>query len=179
MVLVFLAEGFEEVEALTPVDVLRRCKAEVRTVGIGSKTVTGSHGIPVTADLTEDQITFGDLEGIILPGGMPGTLNLEASLTVQKYLDYAVEKDLYICAICAAPSILGHKGLLGGKKATCFPGFEKDLIGAKVKNDLAVADGKIITGKGAGAAMEFALLIAEKMCGKDISEKTRKSLQCR
>ena len=179
MVYVFLAEGFEEVEALTPVDVLRRCKAEVKTVGIGSKTVTGSHKIPVTADLTEDELTFDGLDAVILPGGMPGTLNLEASQTVQKYIDYAAENDLYICAICAAPSILGHKGLLNGKKATCFPGFEKDLIGAKVKNDLAVADGKIITGKGAGAAMEFALLAAEKICGKDIAEKTRKSLQCR
>ncbi len=179
MVYVFLAEGFEEVEALTPVDVLRRCKAEVKTVGIGSKTVTGSHGITVTADLTEDELTFDGLEGVILPGGMPGTLNLEKSLTVQKYIDHAAEKDLYICAICAAPSILGHKGLLNGKKATCFPGFEKDLIGAKVSSDLAVADGRIITGKGVGAAMEFALLIAEKMCGRDISEKTRKSLQCR
>ncbi len=179
MVYVFLAEGFEEVEALTPVDVLRRCKAEVKTVGIGSKTVTGSHKIPVTADLTEDELTFDGLDAVILPGGMPGTLNLEASQTVQKYIDYAAENDLYICAICAAPSILGHKGLLNGKKATCFPGFEKDLIGAKVKTDLAVADGRIITGKGAGAAMEFALLAAEKICGKDIAEKTRKSLQCR
>ena len=179
MVYVFLAEGFEEVEALTPVDVLRRCKAEVKTVGIGSKTVTGSHKIPVTADLTEDELTFDGLDAVILPGGMPGTLNLEASQTVQKYIDYAAENDLYICAICAAPSILGHKGLLNGKKATCFPGFEKDLIGAKVKTDLAVADSRIITGKGAGAAMEFALLAAEKICGKDIAEKTRKSLQCR
>ena len=179
MVYVFLAEGFEEVEALTPVDVLSRCKAEVKTVGIGSKTVTGSHKIPVTADLTEDELTFDGLDAVILPGGMPGTLNLEASQTVQKYIDYAAENDLYICAICAAPSILGHKGLLNGKKATCFPGFEKDLIGAKVKTDLAVADSRIITGKGAGAAMEFALLAAEKICGKDIAEKTRKSLQCR
>ncbi len=178
MVYVFLAEGFEEVEALTPVDVLRRCGVDVKTVGVGGKTITGSHKIPVTADLTENEVTFDGLDAVILPGGMPGTLNLEANSTVQKFIDYAAENDLYICAICAAPSILGHKGILNGKNATCFPGFEKDLLGAKVKSDLAVADGKIITGKGAGAAMEFALLIAEKICGKEVSDKTRKSLQC-
>ena len=178
MVYVFLAEGFEEVEALTPVDVLRRCGVDVKTVGIGGKTITGSHKIPVTADLTENELTFDGLEAVILPGGMPGTLNLEKNQTVQQYLSYANSKELFICAICAAPSILGHNGMLTGLKATCFPGFEKDLLGAEVKSDLAVADGIFITGKGEGAAMEFALLIAENLCGKEVSEKTRKSLQC-
>lgn len=178
MVYVFLAEGFEEVEALTPVDVLRRCGVQVRTVGVGEKTVTGSHNISVIADLTEEELTTDGLEGIILPGGMPGTLNLEASDTVQKYIDYAAENGLFVCAICAAPSILGHKKLLEGKNAVCFPGFEKDLYGANVTDKPAVADGKFITGKGAGAAMEFALLIADKLCGSDIAAKTRKSLQC-
>ncbi len=178
MVYVFLAEGFEEVEALAPVDILRRCKADVKTVGVGGKTIIGSHKIPVTADITTDELTKDGLEAVILPGGMPGTLNLEGSKAVQEYIDYAVENDLYVCAICAAPSILGHKNLLEGKEATCFPGFEKDLYGAKVSSKLAVADGKFITGKGAGAAVEFGLLIAAKLCGQTVSDNTRKSLQC-
>ena len=103
MVYVFLAEGFEEVEALTPVDVLRRCGVDVKTVGIGGKTITGSHKIPVTADLTENELTFDGLEAVILPGGMPGTLNLEKNQTVQQYLSYANSKELFICAMCAAP----------------------------------------------------------------------------
>lgn len=178
MVYVFLAEGFEEVEALTPVDVLRRVGLEVKTVGVNSANVTGVHNITVAADITADELTKENLEAIVLPGGMPGTLNLEKSPIVQEYIDYAVEHDLFVCAICAAPSILGHKNLLEGRSATCFPGFEKDLYGARYTGEPAVADGKFITGKGAGAAMEFALLIAEKMCGREISEGTRKSLQC-
>lgn len=178
MIYVFLADGFEEAEALIPVDVLRRVDAEVKTVGVGSKNITGAHNITVAADITEGEISKDKLEAVVLPGGMPGTLNLEKSPVVQEYIDYAVDNDLYVCAICAAPSILGHKNLLNGKKATCFPGFEKDLYGAQYTGGFAVADGKFITGKGAGAAMEFALLIAEKMFGSEISENTRKSLQC-
>ena len=178
MVYVFLANGFEETEAIAPIDILRRSKADVRTVGVGGKTITGSHGIPVTADLTEDELTTDGLEAVILPGGMPGTLNLEASETVSKYVDYAAANGLLVCAICAAPSILGHKGLLDGKKATCFPGFEKDLHGAKVKALPAVADGNFITGKGAGAAVEFGLKISEALCGKATAQKVRESMQC-
>jgi len=178
MVYVFLAEGFEEVEALSPVDILRRCSVEVKTVGVGGKTIVSSHKVPVVADITVDELTKDGLEAVILPGGMPGTLNLESSEAVQEYIDYAVENDLYVCAICAAPSILGHKNLLQGRKATCFPGFEKDLYGAKVSGKPAVADGKFITGKGAGAAVEFGLLIAAKLCGQKVSDNTRKSMQC-
>ncbi|MBQ1388949.1 MAG: DJ-1/PfpI family protein [Clostridia bacterium] len=178
MVYVFLADGFEETEAIAPIDILRRSKIKVTTVGIGSKTVTSSHGITVTADISENDAVFDDLDAVVLPGGMPGTLNLEGSATVQKFVDYATENDLYVCAICAAPSILGHKGILNGKKATCFPGFEKDLIGAAVTGLPAVCDGKVITGKGAGAAIEFGLLISEKLCGKDVSKRVRESMQC-
>ena len=178
MVYVFLAQGFEEVEALSPVDILRRCGVDVKTVGVGGKTVVSSHKVPVVADLTDSEVTKDNLEAVILPGGMPGTLNLEKSEVVQEYIDFAVENDLYVCAICAAPSVLGHKNLLDGKKATCFPGFEKDLYGAEVTGEPAVCDGKFITGKGAGAAVEFGLLIAEKLCGQEVSVKTRKSMQC-
>lgn len=178
MVYVFLAQGFEETEALAPVDILRRCGVEVNTVGVGGKTVTSSHNVTVVADITDGEVSKDNLQAVILPGGMPGTLNLEKSPVVQEYIDYAVANDLYVCAICAAPSVLGHKDLLVGRKATCFPGFEKDLYGAEVTGEPAVADGKFITGKGAGAALEFGLLIASKLCGNEISDRTRKSMQC-
>lgn len=178
MVYVFLADGFEETEALTPVDILRRCGVEVITVGVGGKTITGAHNITVVADITDSEVSNEDLQAVILPGGMPGTLNLEKSAVVQECIDYAVRNDLYVCAICAAPSILGHKNLLSGRKATCFPGFEKDLLGADATGELVAEDGKFITGKGPGAAFEFGLLIASKLCGDEVSDKTRKSMQC-
>ena len=156
MVYVFLANGFEEMEALSPVDILRRAKIEVKTVGIGSKTVMGSHNIPVVCDITEDEVSFDNLEGIILPGGMPGTLNLEKNKTVNEFIDYSQRNGLIIGAICAAPSILGHKGLLKGKKATCFNGFEKELEGAVIVEKPAVTDKNIVTGWGAGGAFDFA-----------------------
>ena len=148
MIYVFLADGFEEIEALTPVDVLRRAGFDVKTVGVTGKTVTGSHNIPVVADITIEEVTDKDLQGVILPGGMPGTLNLENNDTVQQFADLAVKKGLLLGAICAAPSILGHKGILNGKNATCFPGFEESLIGAYVQDAFVVTDGNIITGKG-------------------------------
>ena len=121
MYYVFLAEGFEEVEALAPIDIMRRADIEVYTVGVGHKTVTGSHGIPVVADVIDCEIgPDSDCEGIILPGGMPGTLNLEKADTVQKFIDYCAENGKLLAAICAAPSVLGHKGLLNGKKAVCL-----------------------------------------------------------
>lgn len=178
MVYVFLANGFEETEAIAPIDILRRSGAQVKTVGVGSKTVVSSHKITVTADITESEVDFSDMEAVVLPGGMPGTLNLEANETVQKSIDYAAENGLLVCAICAAPSILGHKNLLAGKKATCFPGFEKDLYGAVVTDLPAVADGQFITGKGAGAAIEFGLLISERLIGRETSQKVRASMQC-
>lgn len=162
MYYVFLAEGFEQVEALAPVDIMRRAEIEVYTVGVGAKVVTSSHNVPVVADVMDCEIgPDKDCEGIILPGGMPGTLNLEKAATVQKFIDYCVENNLLIAAICAAPSILGHKGLLDGKKAVCFPGFEEQLGNADILNDAVVTDGNIITGCGAGAAMKFGFEIVK------------------
>ena len=181
MIYVFLANGFEEVEALTPVDILRRCELEVCTVGVGgSQVVQGSHGIVVAADAEDSDIKIGDeTDMIILPGGMPGTLNLEKSPYVQKAIDFCVENDKYVAAICAAPSILGHKGLLKGKTATCFPGFENELLEADVSGELVCVDGKIITAKGAGAAMKFALKLAEITAGEKLAKKTEAALQCK
>lgn len=178
MIYCFLAEGFEEVEALTPVDILRRCVKEVVTVGIGEEVITGAHGISVCTDITEVELVPDDeIEMIILPGGMPGTLNLEKSRTVQDAIDYCVENDKYIAAICAAPSILGHKHLLDGKKATCFPGFEDQLYGAVLTGEKVVVADKIITAKGAGTAMEFGLKLAEILCGKARADKLAASMQ--
>lgn len=180
MIYVFLANGFEEMEALTPVDVLRRCELQVCTVGVGSQIIKGSHGICVVADTDDNAFEIGEeTEMIILPGGMPGTLNLEKSMVVQKAIDYCVKNDIYIASICAAPSILGHKGLLKSKKATCFPGFEGELEGADVTGELVEVDGKIITAKGAGAALKFSLKLAEILAGEKQSKKTEAALQCK
>lgn len=165
MIYVFLANGFEEIEALTPVDCIRRCELDVKTVGVGGRVVTGSHGIKVVADIDDFEIKLDEnLDMIILPGGMPGTLNLEKSEIVQRAVDYCAQNEIPIAAICAAPSILGHKGLLEGKNATCYTGFEEQLYGANVLTDCpCVTDGNIITACGMGVALEFSCEIIKKL----------------
>ncbi|MBR2455301.1 MAG: DJ-1/PfpI family protein [Clostridia bacterium] len=178
MIYVFLAPGFEEIEALAVVDVLRRAELEVLTVGVGEDFVIGSHQIPVACDIAEKNLILDEkVEAIVLPGGMPGTLNLEKSETVQKAIDWATENEKLVCAICAAPSILGHKGLLNGKNSTCFPGFEDELFGAEISKDYVVKDGNIITARGMGSAIEFGLQIAEVLTTKENAQKIRASLQ--
>lgn len=180
MIYVFFAEGFEEIEALAPVDILRRANLDVLTVGIGSKTIKGAHGISVVCDLSENEVRPDEsLTGIVLPGGMPGTANLEKSETVQSFIDFADEKNILIAAICAAPSILGHKGLLKDKNATCFPSFEHSLKGAKLVSYPVVKDGNIITAKGMGVAIDFSLTIAEHFIGKEKAVEIKESLQCK
>ena len=180
MIYVFLANGFEETEAIAPVDILRRSELDVKTVGIGEEVVVSSHGIAVIPDLTEvDFVLSDDIDMIVLPGGMPGTLNLEKSRTVQDAVDFCVKNDKYIAAICAAPSIIGKKGLLEGKKAVCFPGFEEFLLGAEIPDESVVQDGKIITAKGAGVAVEFGLKLSEILAVAPKANKIRASLQCR
>lgn len=179
MIYCFLANGFEEVEALSPVDMLIRAEKEVKLVGVGSQYITGSHNITVKADITDAEITLdSSLEAVILPGGMPGTLNLENSANVQKAIDYCAENGIYLCAICAAPSILGHKELLKNRQAIAFPGFEKDLYGANISDKHVVTDGKFITAKGAGVAIEFGLEIVKNVVSPEVSDKIRKSIQC-
>lgn len=178
MVYCFLADGFEELEAIAPIDMLKRAGVEVVTVGVTGKEVTGSHNITVVADIVTDEIELTDkLEAVILPGGMPGTLNLEKDPIVQKAIDYATEKGKYVCAICAAPSILGHKGLLNGKNATAFPGFEKDLSGAVVSDKFVVCDGNFITARGAGVATEFGLKIVSRLLSDEKSFEIKNIIQ--
>ncbi len=179
MIYVYLANGFEETEAVTPIDMLRRAEKKVVTVGVGDNIIVSSHGIPVVTDtiVQEAQLTD-ELEMIVLPGGMPGTLNLEKSEYVQQAIDFCMEKNLPIGAICAAPSILGHKGLLKGKKAVCYQGFEAQLEGAEISTGAVAVDGNIITARGAGVAMQFALALVEKAVSKAESERQFKAVMC-
>ena len=156
MILVTLAEGFEEIEALTPVDMLRRAGKDVRTVAIGKNPVTGSHGISVVADLMADEVVLDEVEHLILPGGMPGSVNLDASAFVDACIASVLARGGHLAAICAAPLVLGRRGLLEGKRATCFPGFEGELRGARVTALDVVTDGKITTANGMEAALPFA-----------------------
>ena len=177
MIYVFLADGFEETEAIAPIDMLRRAKLNVKSVGVGTKTPTSSHGIQVTADITTEEAQLdSELQLIVLPGGMPGTLNLKASDTVQKSIAFCVENKIPVGAICAAPSILGDLGLLDGREAVCFPGFEKNLHGAKVQNKLCVTDGQFTTACGAGAALVFGLELVKVLCGAEKSEEIRRAI---
>ncbi len=179
MVYLFLADGFEEVEALTPLDMLRRAQIPVTTVGVKTDYPCGAHNILVKADITEKDVDFGNMSAVVLPGGMPGTINLEQSETVQQALAYATKNYLPIAAICAAPSILGHAGYLQDRKAVCFPGFETDLLGAQIVDESVVWDGNILTAKGAGVAMEFALSLVSQLAGEEISKEIRGAIQCR
>ncbi len=172
MVYVFLANGFEETEAVTPIDILRRAGAEVKTVavGTGSRAVTGSHGIPVTADIAEDELDVGDAEMLVLPGGMPGADNLFASKVLEDALTFAVEKGIYIGAICAAPYILGERGYLFEHTVCCYPGFEKRLESACVSDRPVERCRKIITARSAAAAMNFALTLVSALYGEERAE---------
>ncbi len=177
MVYMFLAEGFEEIEALCPLDLLRRAGVDVKTVAVGNnKTVAGAHNISVVADMCEGEYSDENPDMVILPGGMPGTLNLDSSDTVHRALDFALREESYIAAICAAPSILGKRGILKGKEAICYPGFEDKLTGANISKNRVVVDGRIITAAGMGVALEFGLVLVALLCGKDKADALRKSV---
>lgn len=178
MVVVFLANGFEEIEALATVDILRRAGLDVKTVGVGSAMPVGSHDMPIVADMAEENLLLGEMDAVVLPGGMPGTLNLENSVVVQKAISFAMERNLPVAAICAAPSILGHAGYLQGKSATCYPGFESELKGA-ILCDGVVTDGNITTACGAGVAIDFALRLVAQLVSDEMAESIRRGIQCR
>lgn len=177
MVLVFLAQGFEEIEAISCIDILRRAQIEVKTVSIeATKSVYGAHQIPLVADLMFDEIPL-DAQALILPGGMPGTLHLKAHQGLcTLLLSFAHQEDKTLAAICAAPSILGELGILKHKKATCYPGFENSLLEAKVSRRSVVRDGNIITANGPGHAMDFALKLVEHLAGKDKADEIEAGL---
>ncbi|MBE6625092.1 MAG: DJ-1/PfpI family protein [Ruminococcaceae bacterium] len=178
MVYIFLANGFEEIEALYTVDVLRRAGVDIKTVGVGAKTITGSHKITIVCDTTTDEIEPSDeLEMIILPGGLPGSTNLYEDACVDKFISWAHENDKFICAICAAPFILGKRGILKGKMAICYPGFENQLNGATIMSDKGcVRDGNIITGRAMGSADEFAFAILSALRGDEAAAKIKNAI---
>ena len=170
MIIVLLADGFEEIEALTPVDMLRRAGLEVKTVGVGGKIAVGSHGIPVVCDILPNEVNLCEVSMAIFPGGMPGSLNLDASPFTNEVIDSLLPRGGRIAAICAAPLVFGRRGLLDGKRATCYPGFEGELAGALKVDERVVRDGNIITAVGMGAALEFGLALVEALCGKEKRE---------
>lgn len=179
MIYAFLANGFEETEAIAPIDILRRCGKELLTVGVGGKTVVSSHNIKIECDITESEIKLDDdLELIILPGGLKGTEILENSKTVSEAIDFCVLSNRYIAAICAAPTILGKRGLLDGKNAICYRGMEDGLKGAVLSPDTVVADGYFITGKGAGVSVEFGLKIAEVLISPEKAAEIADKIMC-
>lgn len=180
MFLIFMADGFEEVEAVATIDVIRRSGIEVLTVAVGGDSaVKGAHGMTFVCDKRIDEISLSDeLEGIILPGGMPGTLNLQKSKEVNAFINFCADSGKLLCAICAAPMILGRKGLLQGRRAVCFPGFEDDLIGAIPNGGFVCTDGNFITAKGMGCSVDFGLAIVAKVKGQAAADSLRSTLQC-
>lgn len=174
---IFLADGFEEVEALTTVDVLRRAGIETVMVSIAeSGRVCGAHSICVMADTMFDSCDFSDASALILPGGMPGTNNLAVHEGLRAALRRQYERGELVAAICAAPSIFGQLGFLKGRRAVCFPGFEDKLEGAQISASGSVTDGNVITGRSMGTAIPFALEIVAKLLGSEKSKKLEQGL---
>lgn len=177
MVYVMLADGFEEVEALAPVDVLRRAGVQVQTVGVTGQTVAGSHGVLVQADCTPAGVQLDTAEMIVLPGGLQGTKNLYASEFVREAVQYCLGHDKYVAAICAAPSvILGGMGLLQGKAATCYPGMEQGMTGADAQDKPCCIDGKIITGRAMGASLTFGLKLCAALKGQAAADEVARKI---
>jgi 4-methyl-5(b-hydroxyethyl)-thiazole monophosphate biosynthesis len=176
-VYVFFADGFEEIEALTAVDVLRRAGMTVQMISVTpDEIVTGAHGVPVLCDKNIDSCDFFDAGLLVLPGGMPGAATLGESEELRKLLLHFAKEKKPIAAICAAPMVLGKLGLLKGRKATCYPGFEQYLEGAEITGEQAVRDENFITGRGPGAATAFALLIVETLIGKEKAQSLKEEM---
>ena len=177
MVLLHLAQGFEEIEAVTILDILRRGGVQVMAVSMtGDKTVRGAHDISVEADISFKEADYARCDMIVLPGGMPGTKNLLKDENLMSKIKEFNKQGKYLAAICAAPMVFGAAGILNGKKATIYPGMEEYLKNAKLTTEKVVVDGKIITSRGPGTAIEFALAIVEILEGAQVSEKLRKDL---
>ena len=176
MVYIFLADGFEETEMIAPWDILLRGGLDVKTVGVTGEYVTGAHNMTVKSDISLCDIDAKAGDMFILPGGMPGTTNLDENEKVREIILNAYNAGKYVGAICAAPMVLGKLGILKGKKATCFPGFEEYLEGAELVREHAVRDGNVITAIGAGGAMEFGFTLLECF-DKNKANEVRRSMQ--
>ena len=178
MIYMFCADGLEEVEALATLDVLRRAGLDVCTVGVSGETAEGPHGIRFFTDMTLDEFSKEErkAEAVILPGGGVGTETLANCKTVCDFVTKTASENGYVCAICAAPSVPGRLGLLEGKRAVCYPGFEKYLYKARVCKDKVVSDGKFITAAGMGCAVSFGLEIVSALCGRSAADRIGKSI---
>ena len=177
MIYTFLAEGFEDIEALAPVDIMRRAGLQVETVSITEEiVVTSAHGVGIVADRTLAEIDFDDAELMFLPGGLPGATNLDACQDLREGLMQHFKAGRPIAAICAAPLVYGHLGILKGVKATCYPGVEPELKGAQTTGALVEKDGQFMTGKGPGAALALGYMITEHFCGKEKADMLRKGM---
>lgn len=182
MVLLFLADGFEEIEALTQVDYLRRAGVEIVTVGVDKETACGTRNIVVKCDTTLDKVEYTkDVEMVILPGGLGGMNTLKANGKVCDIVKKAYEDNKYIAAICASPTVFAHLGLIKGKKCICYPGMEDELLqgGGIVADQRVVTDGNIITAKAAGASEEFSFELIRLLCGKNAAEQVKNSICAR
>lgn len=176
-VYIFLADGFEEIEGLTVVDLLRRAGIEICMVAItGNKNVKGAHGISILADMLYEECDFLDGDMLVLPGGMPGTNALMAHDELRELLLDYHKRNKKLAAICAAPSVLGVNGILTGKKATCYPGFEEKLNGANVSYDNVVIDGNVITSRGLGTAIDFSLTIITELIDEETARKLARGI---
>ncbi len=176
MISVLLADGFEEIEALTPVDMLRRAGLTVKTIGISGKIAHGAHGIDVVCDALGEEADPDETELLILPGGMPGSINLDSSEITDRFISSVTKRGGRIAAICAAPLVLGRRGLLSGKHAVCYPGFESELKGAIIDGASVVTDGLITTAKGMGAALKFAHELVALMTSPEMADELSASV---
>ena len=179
MVYMLLGTGFEETEAIAPLDLLRRAGVEVATVGINGKVITGSHGIPVTADMELSEMNLDNMDMIVLPGGLGGVNSIKASEKALEAVRYAYDSGKFVAAICAGPTILAQLHITEGKNATCYPGCETQMGSANMVNAAAVTDGKIITGTSAGCAIPFGLALITALKGEEAAAAIAKQIVIR
>ena len=180
MVYILLGTGFEEMEALTPLDLLRRAGIDVLTVGVNGKTVYGGHNVGFEADITLEEMDLTNLHMIVLPGGLGGVDSVRASKAAMDALAFAWENDQFVAAICAGPTVLADLHITDGKQVTCFPGCEGQMGSALVAENAAVVrDGKVITGTSAGCAIPFALALIDALKGKDAADAVAKQIVIR
>lgn len=179
MVYILLGTGFEEMEAIAPMDLLRRAHIPAAFVGVNGKTVVGSHGIAIEADMTLAQMDLTQLDMIVLPGGLGGVASLRASKEAMDAVRFAWENGKYTAAICAGPTVLADLGITGGRRATCYPGCEEQMGGAIMVSSAAVTDGKLITGTSAGCAVPFGLALVAALRGQQAADAVEKQIVIR
>ena len=180
MVYVFLGTGFEETEAIAPIDLMRRAGLDVVTVGIQGKTISGGHGIPFVADITLDEMDLTQMDALMLPGGLGGVSSVMGSQAALDAVRFAYENGKWVAAICAAPTVLAHLGITDGRHATCYPGCEENMGSAIMEGNKAyVVDGKVITGTSAGCAIPFGLALVEALCGREKADEVAEQIVIR